>query len=90
MGKDEKKTKAEEDKEAPASVEKKVKKEAPPLAPVPKRIRILVSLATFERAYEPGHTYEVGKDLSEKSARNYLKNGLAEEDTSLPGAPETK
>lgn len=61
-----------------------------PDKPLPKRIRMLVSLATFERAYEPGHTYEVGKDLSEASARNYLKNGLAEEDTSLPGAPETK
>jgi len=78
------------------ATKKKKRKKAPTpvveakLPPVPKRIRMLVSLATAERAYLPGHSYEVGPDISEKSARNYLKGGLAEEDTSLPGAPETK
>lgn len=60
------------------------------LEPVPNRIRILVSLANAERAYMPGQSYEVGKDVSVESARNYLKNGLAEVDASIEGPSETK
>jgi len=59
-------------------------------APTPKKIRMLVSLANAECAYMPGHSYEVGKDVSIESAKNYLKNGLAEIDASGEGPSETK
>lgn len=90
----EKEAKIKAKKEAKAEAARKrraaKKEDAKKAEHVPKRIRILVSMATDERAYTPGQSYEVGKEVSIESAKNYLKNGLAEVDASAKGPSETK
>lgn len=86
----EKEAKAEAPKKKANKKRSKKKKTVKEAEHVPKRIRILMSLANAERAYTPGQSYEVGKDVSVESARNYLKNGLAEVDMAAQGPSETK
>jgi len=57
---------------------------------VPKKIRVLLSLANPTHTYEPSKPYEVGKDVSEETAKTWLKCGVAIEDKSLEGPEETK
>lgn len=71
-------------------VENKKKAVKEKLPPLPKKIRVLVSIGTAERAFQPGKSYKVGPEVSEASARSYLKAGLAEIDAAAEGPSETK
>ena len=58
--------------------------------PLPKKIRVLISLASPSFSYTPGGSYEIGKDVPEETAASWLKNGVAVEDMSSEGPEETK
>ena len=90
MAKKTKKTKADKPKKEAVPVE--VIEEEKPIEkkPLPKRIRVLFSLANPAHSYTPGGSYEVGKDVSEETARSWLKHDVAVEDMSLEGPEETK
>jgi hypothetical protein len=60
------------------------------LAPLPKKIRMKMTLATPKRCFTAGLLLKVGEDVSEDTARSWLKSGAAEEDKSLQLEMETK
>jgi len=99
MGKTTKKSKSidafekpkEEAPEIKAEEEKKKKdKDKDKKKALPKRIRVLLSLANSRKSFISGKSYEVGMDVSEETARSWLDSGVAIEDKSLEGPKETK
>ena len=85
MAKKTKKTKADKPKKEAVPVKIVIEEK-----PLPKRIRVLFSLANPAHSYTPGGSYEVGKDISEETAASWLKYGVAVEDMSSEGPEETK
>lgn len=61
---------------------------APPA--LPRRIRMKMTLGTPKRCFTAGLLLRVGEDVSEDTARSWLKSGAAEEDKSLQPEMETK
>jgi len=57
---------------------------------LPKKIKVLQCMANQDRSFSPGVPLEVGKDISEETAKSWLDCGIAEEDKSLEGPKETK
>lgn len=55
-----------------------------------KRIRMLMSVANEKDAFDARGVYKVGEDITPESAESYIRNGVAEEDTSLDVPEETK
>jgi len=55
-----------------------------------KRIRMLITLASPKMAYPAGHSFDVPGQVPIPTAKSWLASGAAEEDKSLPAAPETK
>lgn len=73
----------------PQVIPEKEVNHTPPGKP-PKRIRMLMSLASQNGSYPEGSVFLVPKEISVVTARSWLKSGAAEEDTSLPDPPEKK
>jgi len=69
-----------------------VKKKAAKEEPLPKRIRVTMSLANQNHSYSAGKSYAVGKgkDVEPETARSWLKSGVAMEDKAIDKTPETK
>lgn len=63
-------------------------KKAPSL--VGKKIVMKTILGTPKRCFTPGVRLEVGKDISEETARGWLKSGAAELTADLPAPSEVK
>lgn len=55
-----------------------------------KRIRMCMSLANQDMAYQTGKSYRVPEEVRVETAKSWLRSGAAEEDKSLPDPPETK
>lgn len=77
-------------KETKKKDKKKGKKKAEKKVSLPKRIKVTMSLANARHSYIPGISYEVGRDVSEDTARAWLGCGVAIEDKSSEGPEETK
>jgi len=69
---------------------KKPKTVKPKEEKLPKKIKVLQCMANQDRSFSPGVPLEVGKDISEETAKSWLDCGIAEEDKSLEGPKETK
>ena len=61
-----------------------------PTGKPPKRIKMLMSLAGPRKAYQMGQSYDVPHDIPVNTARGWVACGVAEEDKSEDGPPETK
>ena len=86
----EKKVKTVKPKEETVPIETIVEEKLVEEKPLPKKIRVLFSLANSTHSYTPGGSYEVGKDIPKETAASWLKNGVAIEDMSSEGPEETK
>ena len=59
-------------------------------APLPEKIRMLISLANATKAWTAGQIYTVGVDVPPESAESWLRNGVAVEAREEGGPTELK
>lgn len=56
----------------------------------PERIKMLMNLARHDAVFSMGQSYRVPQDIPVQTARDWVAGGVAEEDKSLDGPPESK